>query len=102
MIIKLRKAILINGEEVNILDLDLENITPQDIINAENDVIKATNMPVVLDFNRDFDITIAAKALSMPAEALKQMHVKDFNKIIAEVRNFLADTDSEEASNSPD
>ena len=102
MIITLRKPIKLNGEDVNVLDLELDKITPQDIIDSENEVIRASNMPVVLDFNRDFCITIAGKALNMPPESLKLMHVKDFNKIISEVRNFLADTDSEQPSKTQD
>ena len=102
MIIKLRKPVIKNGEEVKELTLDLENITPQDIIDAENEVIKSTNMPVVLDFNREFCITIAAKSLELAPESLKHIHVKDFNKIVSEVRNFLADTDSEQENEKND
>ena len=96
MKIKLRKGVMFNGSEIKELDLDLETLTPQDIIDAENEVMRSSNIPVVLDFNRDFCITIAAKCLHMPADSLKMMNVKDFNKIITEVRNFLADTDSEQ------
>ena len=54
------------------------------------------------EFNREFCITIASKVLNLPAESLKHIHVKDFNKIIGEVRNFLADTDSEPENETKD
>ena len=102
MKIKLKKPLIKNNEEINELTLDLELITPQDIIDAETEVIRSSNIPVVLDFNREFCITIAAKSLEVPPESLKHLHVKDFNKIVNEVRNFLADTDSEQTSNAQD
>ena len=95
MIIKLRKGVMFNGNEIKELDLDLDALTPQDIIDAEKEVMMSSNIPVVLDFNRDFCITIAAKCSHMPADTLKSMNVKDFNKIVSKVRDFLADTDSE-------
>ena len=102
MVIKLRRAVMFNGEPVDELMLDLETLTPQDIIDAENEVIRSTSIPVVLDFNRDFDLTVAAKCAGIPVESLKRMHVKDFNKVISEVRNFLTDTDSEQTSDNQD
>ena len=51
----------------------------------------------VMDISRVYMITVAARAAHMPVEALREMSAGDFNKVVNAVRDFLADTDSEES-----
>lgn len=96
MVINLRKPIFWKDKEVKELDLQLANLKPDDLIEAEDEIIREKKVIVVMDASREYCITLAARALKLPTEVLKQMDVRDFRKIVTEVQNFLYDTDSEE------
>ena len=95
MKIKLKKAILHKGEWLDVLDIPLEELTGNDLIEAEKQIMQSGDTVVVTDFSRPYLITIAAQASHLPVEALKFMDARDFTKIITEVRNFLIVSDSE-------
>lgn len=97
MKIQLKKAITHKGNEITTLDLELENLTGNDLIDVEDQILKSGTNPVqVLDFSRVYAISIAARALHMPVEILKQMNAHDFSRVVTEVRNFLSASDSED------
>lgn len=98
MLLKLRKPIKIRNTEVKELDLQLEKLTPTDLIEAEEEIIRDKRVVVVMDASREFCITLAARALQCPTDTLKQMDVRDFRAIITEVQNFLYDTGSDETT----
>ena len=97
MKIKLKKPILHNGEFVNELDIPLENLTGNDLIEAEEHIMRTGLAGQVMDISRVYMITVAARAAHMPVEALREMSAGDFNKVVNAVRDFLAATDSEES-----
>ena len=97
MKIHLKKAINFKGNEINTLDLDLNALTGEDLIKAESEVLQGGGTPLqTLSFSRPYAITVAAKALHMPVEILRQMGARDFSKVVNEVQTFLAASDSEE------
>ena len=97
MKIHLKKAISFKGNELQTLDLDLDTLTGEDLIKAESEVLQSGGTPLqTLSFSRPYAITVAAKALRMPVEILRQMGARDFSKIVNEVQTFLAASDSEE------
>lgn len=95
MKLNLKKAISISGKSVKELNLELENLTGQDLIDAEREVMLADNTPLVMDFNRSFLITLAAKSANVAPEALKSLNIQDFSRITNEVQRFLTGTVSE-------
>ncbi|MBR1437151.1 MAG: phage tail assembly protein [Synergistaceae bacterium] len=97
MKIKLKKAILHKGEEIYTLDIPLEDLTGNDLIEAEEQIMKTGLAGQIMDISRVYMITIAARAAHMPVETLRQTSASDFNKIVNAVRDFLTSSDSEEA-----
>ena len=96
MKIKLKKAIISRGEEVRELDLNLEEITGNDIIEAERQVMISDNVPMVTVFNKSYQIAVAGRALKIPVETLRAMNARDFMAISNEVQSFLLNSDSSE------
>ena len=94
MKIKLTKAINFHGENLKELDLNLEGLTGNDLINAEKQAMIDENLPMVTDFTRVYQIAIAAQALKMPVEVLRELPIKAFTKITSEVQRFLLDSAS--------
>lgn len=96
MRIKLNKEIEFNGKKYNELTLDLESLTGNDLINAEESLRSKGIMTAgASDFSRIYILTVASYALKMPVEVLKGLSAKDFTRIINETLVFLAVSDSE-------
>lgn len=94
MKIELKKAITHKGEQIHTLDIPLDDLTGNDIIEAEK---RIGNPAQSTNFSRDFQITLAAMVLHMPVEVLKnQLSGRDFMKITNRVSSFLWDSDSSE------
>ena len=104
MKIQLKKAIRHKGQELYTLDIPLEDLTGNDLIEVEEQILKTGNPMQTTDFSRVYLITIAARALHMPAEILRGMCAHDFARVITEVRNFLvvSDSDQEETEETPE
>ena len=96
MKIKLSKAIKHKGQEIFTLDMPLEELTGNDLIDVEKQLMQTGEVPFVTDFNKTYLINVAAKAAHIPVEILKFTSAKDFTKITNEVRNFLTLSDSDE------
>ncbi|MBR0316522.1 MAG: phage tail assembly protein [Synergistaceae bacterium] len=96
MKIKLKKAINFHGEELKELDLNLDNLTGNDLIEAEKQVMMNDNIPMITDFNKSYLIAIAGRVLNIPAETLRTINAKDFSSITSEVQRFLLNSDSSE------
>ena len=90
MIITLSKPLTYHGADLTTLDLDLEGLTGQDLIDIEDS--QRLSGQVVNMFSQGYFVSIAAKALHMPAEILKSLPLKDFMKLTNAVLFFLNDT----------
>lgn len=96
MKIQLKKAIMHKGQELKELDLCLDRLTGNDLIEVEEQAIKAGNNAFsATDFSRVYLIAVAARAMRIPVEVLRMMNASDFNAVVTEVRNFLQNSDSE-------
>lgn len=98
MKIKLKKAIMHKGQELEVIDMPLEELTGNDLIEAEKQIIQSGESIVVTDFSRPYLIAVAARAAHIPVETLKFMDARDFTRIAGEVRNFLIVQDSEDST----
>ena len=96
MKIKLAKAIQHKGQAIEVLDMPLEDLTGNDLIEVEKQLMQSGEVPVVTDFNRVYLISIAARASHIPVEVLKFSSARDFTRITNEVRNFLILSASDE------
>ena len=96
MKIQLKKAIRHKGQELYTLDIPLEDLTGNDLIEVEEQILKTGNPMQTTDFSRVYLISVAARALHMPAEILRDMGAHDFARVITEVRNLLVVSDSDE------
>ena len=96
MKIKLKKAIRHKGQDINVLDLPLEDLTGNDLIDIERQLVQSGEVMVVTDFNRVYLVNIASRAAHIPVETLKSAGARDFTRITHEVRNFLTLSDSDE------
>ena len=96
MKIKLTKALKHKGQEILTLDLPLEDLTGNDLIEVEKQLVQSGEVPIVTDFNRVYLVNVASRAAHIPVEILKFAGAKDFTRITNEVRNFLTLSDSDE------
>ena len=89
MEISLKKAIKVNGEEKEKINLDFESITGRDLINAEK-VMRAmgdTTPSAFLSMN--FHAIVAAKIIDIPVDDIFDMNATDFKNITVAVAGFL-------------
>lgn len=89
MEISLKKAIKVNGEEKEKINLDFESITGRDLINAEK-VMRAmgdTTPSAFLSMN--FHAIVAAKIIGIPVDDIFDMNATDFKNITVAVAGFL-------------
>ncbi|MBQ7578305.1 MAG: phage tail assembly protein [Synergistaceae bacterium] len=91
MKIALSKTFTHNGVNYNEFDLALENLTGQDLIDAEENLRRAgIVINGAADFSRNYLLAVAAKVLKLPRESLLSLPAKDFTRIINETLIFLA------------
>ena len=97
MKIRLSKAFNHNGKDYKELNLDLERLTGQDLIDAEENLRRSgVNTPIgAADFSRSYVAAVAAKAVNLPREALLGLSAQDFTNILNQTLIFLSGADLE-------
>lgn len=98
MKIKLDKPISANGREITLLNLELESLTGNDLLTAEDEMKRKGLTVAAWEYSREFLCTVAARALKLPSESLKELSAKTFTQIINEVLSFLAGTEPQTAT----
>ena len=98
MKITLSKALTYRDKEFTELDLVLDDITGQDLIDVEEDMKRRGLTVNAWEYSRTYLIAVAARALKIPADALKGLSAKDFTTLINETLSFLAGTSSADAT----
>lgn len=102
MIINLSKPIVFSGIEYHELNLELEKLTGNDLLEAEEYMrSKGIQTQGAADYSRSYILAVASRALNIPPEALKEMNAKDFMRLINKTLIFLAVSDSESESSLP-
>ena len=96
MRIKLIKTFTHNNKEYKELNFDFEKLTGQDLIDAEEITRRAgANIAIgAADFSRSYVLSVAAKAASLPREALLNLSAQDFTNILNQTLIFLSGADS--------
>lgn len=98
MKITLTKALQYRDEELQELDLELDTLTGNDLIDVEEELKRKGVTVNAWEYSRTYLIAVAARALHIPAEALKGLNVKDFTAVVNEVLSFLAGAGSDSAT----
>lgn len=98
MKITLTKPLKHKDKELSEIDLSLDDLTGQDMIDVEEEMKRKGVTVNAWDYSRSYLISIAARALKLPAEALKGLSARDFTTIINETLNFFSTTASETAT----
>lgn len=91
-VIKLSKPLEYNGHTYDEIHFDLENLTGEDSMAVENEMIQRKKGTVIVGaLNNDYIMGIAARACKEPigSDAFLQMKLKDYNKIKEAIRSFL-------------
>ena len=89
MKIALSKPFNYEGKEYSDLNLDIENMTGEDLEAAER-ILRATgDTPVVPELSKAYQAILAAKAAQVPKEMIRALPAKDYSKITMAVGNFL-------------
>lgn len=87
--IKLSKKVLINDIETDEIEIDLDKLTANDLIVAEQEVrALGETAPSVLVTMR-YQAVVAAKAAGMSSEEFLQLGARDFKNAIKPVMVFL-------------
>lgn len=94
MKVQLGKSLRHKGEELNELDIPLEDLTGADLIDVEQQMVRAGKVVVVEESSKVYLIRVAARAARIPVEVLEQLSARDFTRVTNRVQNFLMGLDS--------
>jgi len=90
--ITLKTPIEFEGETIREVNLDLENLTGEDLCNAEREFLITSggmNLTGVAMTCQEYHMHVAARAAGLSVEAIKQMKARDCARLITETQGFL-------------
>lgn len=79
------------------LEAGLQALTGYDLEKIENQERASGNSYPSLEFTKSFQIRVAAKALGVQVQDLKELSLKDYHKICNKVFGFLYSSDEKES-----
>lgn len=95
-VIKLSKTYKISGKKVGILELNLEEMSGLDLIEAEREYFSRNKNSIIKELEYGWYLTVASKSSGLKYGDLLNLNAKDCVRIVNTVRGFLQNTDSEE------
>ena len=91
-ILKLKKPVMIDGEEKTEIEYDFEALTGNDIQSATKELSKAGIMVTTIELDSNYHAAIFAKAADLMFEDMSRLSARDYAKATSLVRDFfLAD-----------
>ncbi len=100
-IVKLSRPVEYKGQQLREVELHLEKLTGTDLIQVETQLSAEGKFTLVSDTSKLFQVRVAARAASMPAEVLEGLSAQDFNQVCGAVQAFLLSSGSAEAEAEP-
>jgi hypothetical protein len=92
--IKLSKPVLYAGKEYTTLDLDLDGLSGEDMIAAEQECLALQQaVSPVAEFSKSYLSNLAARAAKVDSDMIRKLPVKDFAYVTLVVQDFLLDTE---------
>lgn len=76
-------------EEFNGIDLNLENLTGEDLATAEKELTAMGIYAVSMQTNQTALMLLAAKSAKVPVEMIKSLPINEASKVTMAVQNFL-------------
>lgn len=91
MNIILEKPLKFRGDELRALELNLDDLTGNDLIEVEQQIDNFNDGRLILlpEYSKKYLIAVAARALHMPVEVLRALNARDFTKLTGAVQIFL-------------
>ena len=87
--LKLKKPVMIDGEEKSVIEYDIEGLTGADIQRATTELQSSGIMVSTVEFDTNYHAALFAKAAGLAYEDVKRFSAKDYTKVSTLVRNFL-------------
>lgn len=87
--LKLKTPVLINGEMVDKIEYDLEDLKGKDIQDAVKEMQQSGMIVGVLELDANYHAAIFAKAAGLSLADIAVLKAKDYNKAIMVVRDFF-------------
>lgn len=100
-ILKLRKPIMIDGEQVSEISYDLEGLTGNDIDMAIKNMKQKGQMVTTVELDPTYHAAVFAQAAGLALEDVQRMSAKDYNKAMTLVRDFFLDNSEESQDQAP-
>jgi len=88
-IIKLSNPRTINGKEYTKLELNFDNLTGRDLINAHKETTAMGDNSPVNEFSKTYLAAVAARAAKVKTDDILDLPARDFTNITIMVQNFL-------------
>lgn len=98
MNIKLNKTYRISGKDINEIELDFDSLSGFDVVEAEKEYKKRNKGSSMKELEDGWYLTIAEKASKIKYGDFLKLNIKDYMKVVNEVRNFLLVSDSAETT----
>ena len=90
--LKLKKPIMIDGEERTEIEYDLEALTGEDIQQATKELNKAGVMVTTIELDSNYHAALFAKSAGLMYQDMNRLSARDYAKATTLVRDFfLAD-----------
>jgi hypothetical protein len=91
-VLKLKKPIMIDGEEKTEIPYDLDKLTGNDIQQAVKELNRAQIVVTAIELDSNYHAALFAKAAGLMFEDMSRLGAKDYAKATTAVRDFfLAD-----------
>lgn len=88
-VLKLRKPILIDGEEKTEIPYDLDSLTGEDVQHANKELSKRGIQVMVSEIDQNYHAMIFSIAAGLSFEDVSRLGVKDYNAMCSVVRDFF-------------
>lgn len=87
--LKLKKPIMIDGEERTEIEYDLEALTGNDIQQATKELNKSGIMVTTIELDSNYHAALFAKSADLMFEDMNRLSAKDYAKATTLVRDFF-------------
>ena len=92
--LNLKKPIKVDGEEISVIEYDLDELTGEDIQQVTTELSKKGIIVTTIELDSNYHAAIFAKAAGLMLEDLNRLSAKDYAKATTLVRDFfLIDTE---------
>ncbi len=87
--VKLTKALMIAGKEVNEVELDVEKLSGRDLTMAERESRAMGDNAASVFVSMNFQSIVVAKLLNVPVDDILDLPVTDFKQLVVPVASFF-------------